>query len=603
MSNFVRNQKATRMYFFYSNLRAFSILFLCVYSTSVRSGNNEPLNQTPTIKINCGGERVSFEGKNYLSDRYASSGNAYANTSITGIGNTGNDEIYKTERSATHDLADVNYEIPVANGSYTVVLHFAEIYWGAPGGGSGGIGKRIFDITLEGGMVLDNFDIYEEVGALQATSKQFLTDVGDGVLNIDLVAEVNRPTIAAIEIYGGQMRDTHRWEDVSRSDIAKTEGQTATVNGKLYVFSGFVNDLNVTDKTEIYDYQTNTWSYGTSMPFPGTHMGKVTVGDEVWFLGGFLGADPGTATDKVQIYNTVTDTWTSGAPLPFARASGAAVYQDNKIYYFGGLKADRETGIGDLIVLDLTNQTAGWTSLSPMPDPRNHLGGIALNGKIYAIGGQTGHDGPVVDKKLVHRYDPLTDTWARISDLPTPRSHFEPGIINYDNKIFIVGGKRSKNVFENDIITYDPAVNTWDYYGTLPFHLMAPGAAILNDELIVVNGSMNNNVYAITNKSWKISLSGSTLSTPVFTAQTENLTTVYPVPTQTTLNITLGAGQKAFSNHVQIRVFSINGQRINTDNTVQGNTISVNLPSLPGGIYMYEVRSDEITSHGKFLIN
>ena len=49
-----------------------------------------------------------------------------------------------------------------------------------------------------------------------------------------------------------------------------------------------------------------------------------------------------------------------------------------------------------------------------MPDPRNHLGGIALGGKAYAIGGQRGQEAASVNTDLVDAYDPATDKWTRV---------------------------------------------------------------------------------------------------------------------------------------------------------------------------------------------
>jgi hypothetical protein len=54
-------------------------------------------------------------------------------------------------------------------GLYHVNLYFAEIYWGpgCPGGGPGP-GSRLFDIRLEGSLVLSNLDIFAEGGCGQS---------------------------------------------------------------------------------------------------------------------------------------------------------------------------------------------------------------------------------------------------------------------------------------------------------------------------------------------------------------------------------------------------------------------------------------------------
>jgi hypothetical protein len=93
-------------------------------------------------------------------------------------------------------------------GPYQVVLHLAEIFWGptCPGGGTG-LGKRIFDIVLEGQKVASNVDLYAEAGCAASTdgsgrpvTKRFMITINDGTLNIAMPALSDNGKISAIEI-------------------------------------------------------------------------------------------------------------------------------------------------------------------------------------------------------------------------------------------------------------------------------------------------------------------------------------------------------------------------------------------------------------------
>ena len=92
--------------------------------------------------------------------------------------------------------------MPVANGSYEVRLHFAEIHFGVPGGGSGGgIGSRVFDVNVEGGAIeLDNYDIIADVGPATAVVKTFPVNITDGNIDVDLVTVINQAKLSAFEI-------------------------------------------------------------------------------------------------------------------------------------------------------------------------------------------------------------------------------------------------------------------------------------------------------------------------------------------------------------------------------------------------------------------
>lgn len=167
-------------------------------TTLALSGQAGGSTVSPSYLINGGGPALTLENKNWTADKYFTGGKIYTNTKITNIANTNSDQLYKTERSSATPFG---YAFPVVDGTYKVNLHFAEIYWGATGGGAGGVGKRVFGVNIEGGTVeLLNFDIYAEVGAMKAVVKSFDVTVNDGTLNIDFSVKVNEPKIAAIEI-------------------------------------------------------------------------------------------------------------------------------------------------------------------------------------------------------------------------------------------------------------------------------------------------------------------------------------------------------------------------------------------------------------------
>lgn len=139
------------------------------------------------------------------------------------IAGTDDDVLYRTERSSGTNGEGFNYAIPVpAAGTYTVNLRFAEIYWGAPGGGEGGAGQRVFSANLEGGSPpeLDGYDINAEVGPTTADTKSYTVDVTDGTLNIDFTVSVNQPKVSAIEVLGSS--------DNEPPTIAVIDDQTST---------------------------------------------------------------------------------------------------------------------------------------------------------------------------------------------------------------------------------------------------------------------------------------------------------------------------------------------------------------------------------------
>jgi glucose/arabinose dehydrogenase len=145
---------------------------------------------TPAIRINAGGSNFTDSlGRVWMADTNFSGGSTSSTT--VAIGGTVEDALYQTERWA----GTFSYQIPVTPNTYEVTLHFAEIYWSAAG-------KRIFDVSLEGALVLDNFDIFQAAGGqFKAVTRTFPVAVTDGTLSINFTSVVNNAKISAIEIH------------------------------------------------------------------------------------------------------------------------------------------------------------------------------------------------------------------------------------------------------------------------------------------------------------------------------------------------------------------------------------------------------------------
>ena len=575
---------------------------------SVGMNNGGDPEEFPLIaSFNAGGPTLDLEGTIFEQDAYFRGSPKTGTTTFTEIKNTDLDELYKTERSADNDRGNFRYDFPVTNGVYRVKLHLAEIWFGAPQSGEGGTGKRVFDVSIEGEKRINDLDITQEVGAGSALIKTYEVRVSDGELNIDFAASMDRPQLCALQLYGNgklgeEGQDPCRWTELAPSSLKKLESQSAKVDGKLYTFAGFLDGFVITDATEIYDVKNNMWSNGAPMPVPVTHMGKAVVNDDVWMIGGFAGNDPGVATDRVQIYSTTSDTWRAGPALPAPRGAGAATYNNGKIHFFGGLMPDRVTDVSEHYILDPEDLAAGWISAAPLPNGRNQLSAASVNGLVYAIGGQFGHDDGVEYLRYLDVYDPVTDSWAPRADLPSARSHFEPGTIVHNDKIIIIGGRRGFFFFD-DVTQYDPASDSWTERCKLPEPLLAPSAEIFDDQLIVVNGGFKETDLRDNTRSLTVE-PDITLSTEYIgpsNGNPEGAIRVFPNPTHDNINI---EGIQAAGSTVTVNIKSINGANLMTkefDPYASAYILKTN--TLETGIYFMEIVKGSKRKVIKFIKN
>jgi type 1 glutamine amidotransferase len=163
----------------------------------------EPEDLPAVVRINAGGGAVTFGDTTYIADAYfVGDGEPYENQSISDILNTTQDEIYKTERSSNAAFQTFSYSIPISNGEYQVDLHFAEIYHGATGGGVGGVGQRVFSVSIEGQEVLSDYDINALAGPMTAIIERVNATVSDEELNITFTGLVDEAKLSALSIYG-----------------------------------------------------------------------------------------------------------------------------------------------------------------------------------------------------------------------------------------------------------------------------------------------------------------------------------------------------------------------------------------------------------------
>ena len=145
------------------------------------------------IRINCGGPSYTdSNGQIWQADSGYNGGIASTNTATTA--GTSDPTLYRSNRYSV-TRAPLIYSLPVANGNYRVNLLFAE-----NSGGQQLVGGRIFNVKLNGNLVLQNFDIFASVGKDTAVVETFNTTVTNGDLAIEFDAVFQNPKINAIEI-------------------------------------------------------------------------------------------------------------------------------------------------------------------------------------------------------------------------------------------------------------------------------------------------------------------------------------------------------------------------------------------------------------------
>ncbi|GLT30500.1 hypothetical protein SLA2020_052960 [Shorea laevis] len=111
---------------------------------------------------------------------------AYRQNSLEPVRNTNSPELYQTSRISPGSLR--YYGLGLENGPYTVSLLFAETtFKDRSTQTSESLGRRVFDIYIQGAIVLKDFDISKEAGGVErAIIKNFNATVTENYLEIHL---------------------------------------------------------------------------------------------------------------------------------------------------------------------------------------------------------------------------------------------------------------------------------------------------------------------------------------------------------------------------------------------------------------------------------
>jgi N-acetylneuraminic acid mutarotase len=505
-------------------------------------------------RINSGGAQLS--GTPVWSPDTASNPSPYTNTAASGsqvFASTSTIDMthpslptgtplamLQTERYDPPTGAEMQWDFPVTPGPYEVRLYFAETFSGAQS-----VGARVFDVTIEGSVLLNDYDTFADVGANKGVMKSFAV-TSDSNLDVDFAHVVENPAIKGIEILGtGSAANTLGAQPSSisfgsvtvgssgsqalqvtnlggtgdpnivvnsttitgshpnqfsdnfddGSNVTLSPGQSTTINvtfsptsegsksATLAIsHSGSNNPLTVPLSGSGLAVLAGAWEARAPSGLNRQEVSYVQVGGKFYLAGG---------STAHQVYDPQTNAWSNAAPLPqkLDHIQGAVV--GGKIYYIGGLSAFPSPHVATVYIYD--PQTNSFTQGAQMPSTRARgAGGVAVHqGKIYYAGGL--HNGSAVS--MFDVYDPQANTWTQLPNMPRVRDHFHAAVVG--GKFYAIGGRNTTidaTTTAND--AYDFSTGSWAQ-GLAPLPTARGGFAtgVLGNEIVIIGGEGGGNTY------------------------------------------------------------------------------------------------------------
>lgn len=256
------------------------------------------------------------------------------------------------------------------------------------------------------------------------------------------------------------------------------------------------------DRVFALEPNATAWREVGKLPIPGGYGVSVNVPDGVILIGG---GDAKRNFDEVWLFRFdgkgVSFTPWPRLPKPLAMAAGALV--GRTIFVAGGLdRPDATQAQSAFFALDIDKLSAGWRELPTWPGSERMLATAgSADGAFYLFSGAklvADAAGKTSREWLhdAHRFSPASG-WKKIADLPRVSVAAPSPAANANGKLLVIGGDDGVQVsvaptdhkgFPRDILSYDPAANTWTKAGDVPFSLVTTTLTMWRGQIVVPGG-------------------------------------------------------------------------------------------------------------------
>src|SRR2546423_1879483 len=174
--------------------------------------------------------------------------------------------------------------------------------------------------------------------------------------------------------------------------------------------------------------------------------------------------------------------WTTLTPLPAPRQEVAVAAFGDRVWVIGGFGDSADSVSNAHEVYDPDNNR--WTRANAMPTARDHLAAVGFQGRVWALGGRASFMGEQYGN--VEIYDPATDSWRTGPPLPAARGGLAS--VALPDPILVFGGEAPLRIFSANEM-YEVAGNRRIAKEPKPTPRHGIGAAVLGGRVYVPAGA------------------------------------------------------------------------------------------------------------------
>lgn len=236
---------------------------------------------------------------------------------------------------------------------------------------------------------------------------------------------------------------------------------------------------------ERYDTLTDEWTVLQSMKYPRTAVGACSLNGLLYVVGGECAVniphDDTMYVRHVECYDPAVNQWMSLADIAIQRSFVAVTALNGYLYALGG--EDRTCSYNYVERYD--PKTDQWSTVQCMRRKRSGAGVAVCDGKLYIAGGYD--RGVHSDRASVECYDPETDTWTFVTELEKARSGM--GLVSVNGCLYALGGRnRSTDHYFDLAERYNPQLQQWQPIAPLNTPRAWPSVAVYDSKIFVLGG-------------------------------------------------------------------------------------------------------------------
>jgi N-acetylneuraminic acid mutarotase len=270
------------------------------------------------------------------------------------------------------------------------------------------------------------------------------------------------------------------WSTHAPLPTPRQEVAVATVEDRIVVAGGFGPHAEPVATVDAYRPTTNTWETLTPLPAPVHHAAAVSVNGRLFVIGGFRDRlPPWSAERTVYEYDASRHSWATRAPLLIGRGAHAAAVVSGRIYVAGGRLGSTLSAVE---VYD--PETDRWSRVPDMPTAREHLAAVESGGRLWTLGGRASFVGPQYAN--VEIYDPASETW--VAGLPLPAGRGGLAAAALGDHVFVFGGEAPFRIFSATEM-YEATGSRWIAKEPMRTPRHGIGAAVLGGRIWIPGGA------------------------------------------------------------------------------------------------------------------